>query len=313
MATVSDVLAARSRWSLDESDAVAWMRGLPDACLDAIVTDPPYPEIDREYGRLSEADWRTLMDAICTEARRVIKPRGSMVAILQPNSERVGRMRSWLWHFMADWSDRWGVVQDAWWWNHTATPTVHAHRTRGLMRPSVKACVWLGNPDCYRDQTAVLWTETEGNESARQEGRALHKMPGGLTIRRERCGMAALERGGVTPYNLLPIANADSGTSAGSEGHGAGTPYDLAAWWTRYLCPEGGVCADPFTGSGTMGMAALRQGRRFVGCEGFARYVPIARRRCAAAERQQVLPLAPAPRPRPVEALALPGTEEGVR
>ncbi len=43
--------------------------------------------------------------------------------------------------------------------------------------------------------------------------------------------------------------------------------YALAAWWTRYLVPPGGVVADPCMGDGTMGRAAVQQGRRFVGCE----------------------------------------------
>ncbi len=29
-----------------------------DASFDAVITDPPYPEISRDYGRMTEADWR---------------------------------------------------------------------------------------------------------------------------------------------------------------------------------------------------------------------------------------------------------------
>lgn len=86
-------------------------------------------------------------------------------------------------------------------------------------------------------------------------------------MRSQRCGEAAIERGGVTPFNVLPIANTNSTDSAGADGHGAGTPYEIAAWWVRYLCPPDGVVGDPCMGDGTMGLAAVRQGRRFVGCE----------------------------------------------
>jgi DNA modification methylase len=291
-ATVADVLASRARWALDEADAVAWLRGLPGGCLDAIVTDPPYPEIDREYGRLSEEAWRTLMDGVVTEARRVLRPRGSIVMVLQPNSERVGRLRTWLWRFLADWGERWGIVQDAWWWNTAAMPTVHCQHDRGLMRPSVKALVWLGPEDCYRDQSVVLWQQSDASRTQLQEGMALHRFPSGHTVRRGRINGAALTAGGATPFNILPLSASDSTHSAGAAGHGAGTPHALAAWWVRYLCPPGGVVGEPFAGSGTMLLAALAQGRRAVGCEAFARYLPIARQRCAAAERQQVLPLA---------------------
>lgn len=57
----------------------------------------------------------------------------------------------------------------------------------------------------------------------------------------------------------------------------------------RYLCrltstPTGGVVLDPFMGSGTTGVAALQEGRSFIGIERELEYVEIARRRIAAAE-----------------------------
>jgi site-specific DNA-methyltransferase (adenine-specific) len=41
-ATPEDVLAGRARWCVVEGDALALLASLPDACLDAVVTDPPY-------------------------------------------------------------------------------------------------------------------------------------------------------------------------------------------------------------------------------------------------------------------------------
>ena len=76
----------------------------------------------------------------------------------------------------------------------------------------------------------------------------------------------AADRGGSTPFNLIPIG-VTSHDSAGAHGHGAGTPLKLADWWTRYICPPGGTVCDPFTGSGTMGIAALNNGCNFIGCE----------------------------------------------
>lgn len=152
--------------------AVDFLRTLPDASVDAVVTDPPYAEVDRHYGRLTEREWRALMDGVVIDVRRVLTPTGSAVFILQPNSERVGRMRSWLFRWMADMADEWNMVQDAYWWNPAAMPTIHSNRDRGL-----------------------------------------------------------------------------------------------AAWWVRYICPPGGLVVDPFAGSGTMGWAALDQGRRWLGAD----------------------------------------------
>jgi site-specific DNA-methyltransferase (adenine-specific) len=49
------------------------------------------------------------------------------------------------------------------------------------------------------------------------------------------------------------------------------------------IVPAGGTVLDPFTGSGTTGVAALLEGRRFVGIEQSASYARTARARLAAA------------------------------
>ncbi|WTF83017.1 DNA methyltransferase [Streptomyces sp. NBC_01594] len=46
--------------------------------------------------------------------------------------------------------------------------------------------------------------------------------------------------------------------------------------------PEGGTVLDPFTGSGSTGVAALREGRRFVGVELSAHYADVAEERLRA-------------------------------
>jgi site-specific DNA-methyltransferase (cytosine-N4-specific) len=268
---------------LIHGDCLQLLDQLAPQSVDAVVTDPPYPEIDRPYGRLSEADWRDMMRAVVEKVRRVLKPSGSAVFILQPNSEIVGRMRPWLWEFQAWLCREWNVVQDAYWWNPTAMPTVHAQRKYGLMRPSVKACVWAGAPDCYRNQDAVLWSQSAANAATDRSDRALRKSPSGHSVRPGRTAEVAAERGGTTPFNLIPIPNSDSQSSGGAAGHGAATPLPLCEWWVKYLTPPGGVVLDPFSGSGTVGVACVRAGVGYIGCEIDPSYFETAQRRIAAA------------------------------
>ena len=79
-----------------------------------------------------------MMKAVVKECRRVLKPKGSAVFVLQPNSEQLGKMRPWIYEFVA-WACReWNVVQDAYWWAINTLPL--GRRDVGLMRRSVK---WL--------------------------------------------------------------------------------------------------------------------------------------------------------------------------
>lgn len=250
---------------------------LEDESFDAVVTDPPYPEIDRDYGRLTEQEWHGLMRAVVLNSRRVLKPTGSAVFILQPNSASVGTMRPWLWEFMAWTAREWNQIQDAWWWNHATPPTVHCHEKNGLMRPSMKACVWLGAPDCYRDQSAALLPIAEATSSdSRIDRHELGYSTSGLSMRHGRALQRCAERGGATPFNVLVCANSDAHNSAGAKGHGAGTPRKVAEWWTRYITPDSGKLLDPFCGSGTMLEVAQAQGLSAVGIEQHERYCEIA-------------------------------------
>jgi len=120
-----------------EGDSRTELAKIETSSIDAVITDPPYAEIDRPYGRLTESDWHSLMDEVIREVRRVLRPTGSAVFVLQPNSEHVGSMRPWLWEFIAKYSREWNLIQDVYWWNFATPPTVHCQAKNGLMRPSV--------------------------------------------------------------------------------------------------------------------------------------------------------------------------------
>jgi DNA modification methylase len=53
-------------------------------------------------------------------------------------------------------------------------------------------------------------------------------------------------------------------------------PVELMRWLVRLVTPRGGVVLDPFTGSGTTGVAALLEGAQFVGIEREPEYHAIA-------------------------------------
>ena len=270
---------------LHHGDCLDVLPTLASGSVDLVLCDPPYPHIQREYGYWTEDQWHAMMRSVVGECRRILKPKGSAVFILQPNSERVGRMRTWLWEFLAWTAREWNQVQDVWWWN-TSTMPVGGANTAGLLRPSLKACVWLGESDCYRDQVAVLAEESARNRRYREIGNfqdwdnPCRRRSGseGLRDNHLRLRTRCVERGGTTPFNVLATGSG-SPIAGGIHGHGAATPAPLCDWWVRYASPSGGVVCDPFMGSGTVGLAALRRRRSFVGIERFDAYFAIARDR----------------------------------
>jgi DNA modification methylase len=71
----------------------------------------------------------------------------------------------------------------------------------------------------------------------------------------------------------------DTKGSRGRNVHPTVKPVELMRWLCRMVTPPGGVVLDPFTGSGSTGIAALREGFSFIGIEREAEYVSIARDR----------------------------------
>jgi site-specific DNA-methyltransferase (adenine-specific) len=59
-------------------------------------------------------------------------------------------------------------------------------------------------------------------------------------------------------------------------------PVDLMRWLVRLVCPPGGVVLDPYTGSGTTGVACRLEGFGFIGIELNPEYIELARQRIAA-------------------------------
>jgi hypothetical protein len=173
--------ARREATTLLRSDCRRELRKGGSICIDTFLTDPPYPEVDREYGRITAKAWQALMREVMAEARRILKPSGSMVVVLQPNYEQVGRMRLWLWEFVP-WAGReWNLVQDHWMWAIGAMPLTGTSRKDGLLRQSVKMCVWLGPAAGYRNQGAVLCSPSDALFATHRSDDARRKTAAGRT------------------------------------------------------------------------------------------------------------------------------------
>ena len=68
--------------------------------------------------------------------------------------------------------------------------------------------------------------------------------------------------------------------------HPTPKPVELMSRCIANSTDQGAIILDPFMGSGTTGVAALQQGRRFIGVEICEKYFDIARRRVEAADCQ---------------------------
>lgn len=249
-------------------DAVEFLKGIKESSVDLVFCDPIYPGIKRGYGTIGEGEWLKMMDAVAEQARRILRPSGSALFVIQPTSQESGLIRPAVFEFISFWADTWGMVQDLYWWNCCMLPTGNSTQ-RGLCRPSIKPLAWFGSPDCYRNQKAILWEESDANRAQRNSKRCQHGAeadmaapPSGHKRDRARTAGAALKNGGVTPFNLWPIPHVRN-----ESGHESETPLVLCEKVIGYLSKPGDIIVDPFCGRGNIGFKALEMDRKYMGSD----------------------------------------------
>ena len=94
--------------------------------------------------------------------------------------------------------------------------------------------------------------------------------------------------GSITDADISTVRNARDvwhiNTVPYKGGHFAAYPPKLAERCILAGCPRGGVVLDPFFGSGTTGLAAVMNDRRYIGIELNAAYCELARARIGGAK-----------------------------
>lgn len=95
----------------------------------------------------------------------------------------------------------------------------------------------------------------------------------GGTARRSGSTYDALPEGGRNPGDVWSIP-----TQPFAEAHFACMPVALAERCVQAGCKPGGTVLDPFSGSGTTGLAAAKHGRRYVGIDINAEYLALSLR-----------------------------------
>jgi len=241
-----------------EDDCVAAMRRLPDACVDTVFADPPYnlqlggdlfrPEggrvdaVDDAWDKFSSfADYDAFTRAWLKEARRILKPNGTLWVIgSYHNIFRVG-----------------AALQDAGYWilndivwrksnpmpNFRGTRFTNAHET-------------------------LIWASRSEDSRYTFNYRAMKALNDELQMRSD--WLLPICSGGERVKG-----------DAGAKAHPTQKPESLLYRVLLACTHPGDVVLDPFFGTGTTGAVARRLGRQWIGIEREKRYVSVARERIA--------------------------------
>ena len=236
----------RAAWEVRHGDCLDWLTGEPDESVSAFVTDPPYCS-----GSISEA------------GRTRATHQG-----LRSETIKAGRFK-WF-----D-GDNMGTAGLSWLLRAVAFEAVRLLEDGGSF---VCFCDWR--------MTSALEPAIE-SAGLRKSGLIVwNKGSMGLGVGfRPQMELAMHFTKGVGRFYDKSIGNVITvpRPTGDEREHETQKPIDLMRSIVRVVASPGGLVVDPFTGSGSTGVAALLEGRRFLGFERAAGHVETARSRIAAA------------------------------
>ncbi len=252
------------------------LQELPNSCIDLVVTSPPYADNRKAtYGGIPVKRYVEWFLPISEQLRRVLKPDGSFILNIKErvvNGERgtyvyelvmAMRNQGWLWTEEYMWHKK--NTYPGYWPNRFRDLWEHCyHFTKSKRFQMYQKAVMIPMGDWAEKRLAKL-SETDRIRD----------------ISRTKSGFGKnvshwIGKELVYPGNVLHMA-----TESANKNHSAAFPIDLPAWFIKLFTKKGDLVLDPFIGSGTTAVAALRLARHFIGIELNNEYYKVAKERIA--------------------------------
>lgn len=236
------------------------MGRLAEASIDAVVTDPPYGERNATWDSRRSYEW---WEEWILEADRVLKPGAPLITFCSRRAIDItmGALR----RVRGDSPEL--PLQTGAWVHRQGYPIGN-----GLLRPEHEPFVVSGRLRVDADDTRRL--------RSYHTSHTINRKPIHRTQRARGFGPHT-----YTPNDHGPMAGtvieAARNKPAESVGHPTQKPEAVIEALVVAASAPGELVLDPFCGSGTTGVVAMRHGRRFLGFDVSADYCAMARRRIA--------------------------------
>ena len=270
--------------TLHLGDALDVARTLPDASVDCIVTSPPYFGLrdygaDGQYGtEASPAEYVETMRALFAELRRVLAGDGTLWLNLGDSYGKAKNLLGIPWRVaFALQDDGWTLRQEVIWAKRNCLPDPATDRPA---RAHEQVFLFSKRPRYWYDADAIR-EESDPEQQAHNERYAREYE--GHTARASTTGQpgnvnnvgihSRPGKGGRPARSVWSIS-----AQPFAEAHFAVMPPELAERCVKAGCKPAGTVLDPFSGSGTTGMAAAKHGRKYVGIDLNADYLDLSLR-----------------------------------
>lgn len=245
---------------------------VPDNSIDLIITSPPYADRRKKnYGGPPPSEYVEWFMPFANEFRRVLKPKGSFILNIKENANRGERHTYVLELILEIRKSGWLWTEDYIWHKKNAFPGKWPNR----FRDSWEHCLhFTKNKDfhMYQDDVKVPigdWANKRLKKlGTKDKVRTMSQTDSGFG--RQLTNWVGRSR--VYPSNVLHLP-----TISSNKNHCAVFPEALPSWFIKLFTRKEQLILDPFIGSGTTAIAALKLQRNFVGIDTSKKYCEIAK------------------------------------
>ena len=266
------------------ADCEKVLKEIPDNSIDLIITSPPYADSRRNtYGGIPPEEFVSWLLPISEQMYRILKPTGSFVLNIKEkvvNGERHTyvinlilelRNQGWLW------------TEEYIWHKKNSYPGKWPNRFRDSWERLLHFSKHK-NFKMYQDEVKVpigKWAEERLNnlsdtDSIRDESKV--KSGFGKNVSNW------IGRDTVYPTNVLHLA-----TETSNRNHSAVFPIQLPEWFIKLFTDKGDLVLDPFIGSGTTAVAAIKLGRNYIGVDNNEEFCKLSRKRIAEIKQELIV------------------------
>ena len=268
------------------NDCLDQINKFPDNCIDLIVTSPPYAgkRGTKQVEQIPIKEYVKWFLPISLGLQRILKPTGSFVLNIKEPAVKHERSTYVIELILRMREQGWYWTEEYVWRKTTSFPGKWSNR----FRDGWERCLhFTKNTEFKMNQDAVKipigeWAKSRLMKNNGTEKRKITEMSKDDRKRRrsksgsglERQVANWLDRDMVFPDNVLefaPIVN-------NKKKHSAAFPDELPEWFIKLFTDPGDLVLDPFIGSGTTAIAAVKLKRHYIGIEKQREYWNLAKK-----------------------------------
>jgi len=255
-------------------DSARLLNNLPDKSIDLIMTSPPYADRRKKnYKSIPAEKYIDWFLPISEELFRVLKPSGSFILNIKEHTEN-GEKQTYVIKLILELKRQgWYWVEDYIWHKLNSFPGKWPNR----FRDSWEHCLHFTKNKKFKmyqenvKEPIGSWAKTRmSNLSQKDKVRNNSSTNSGMG--RNLINWVGKRK--VYPSNVLSLP-----TVSANLNHSAVFPENLPSWFIKVFTKKGDVVLDPFVGSGTTAIAALKLDRKYIGFEIDRKYCKTAKSR----------------------------------